>query len=309
MEQRFDEDVMDELAAESPPASADEALDSLEEMDEDGFAAEEAFTDDMQDFDAGADAELLADDNFEEGFEADVGDEFAEDYGGPNALDAMEGAIADALAADDGDEFLSRVSNIITKTASNARQGKRGVGQAHRPIRQDQLVRMANVARGLRADGADEFGALEEMLAFAEDERAVDTTAPIIAGLTINTLRPFTTRLDRASRREFLRSVSESVRTLARRHGPRGLWAAPRVVQAVYRTARHRRLSPRQLPQAMRRTTARVASNPTLVQQLTRAQPRTTSITHRRRVRTVTGVPQHLVIHGPGTVEITIRSR
>ena len=317
MEQRFDEDVMDELAAESPPASADEALDSLEEMDEDGFAAEDAFADDMQDFEAGTDAELLADDNFEEGFEADLGDEFAEDYGGANALDAMEEAIADALEADDSDEFLRRVSRGLRRAASIARQVGRGVGQVARvvgpiasaiPIPQAQLIgRVANVAGRLLADGADEFVALEDMLAFAEDEQAVDAAAPVIAGLTIRTVMPRVARLDRVSRRQLVRSVSQSARTLARRHGPRATRAVPRVVQAVQRTAQRRRMPIRQLPQAVRRTTARVASSPTLVRQLSRSQRRTTPITHQRRARTGTGVPQRLVIRGP--VEITIRSR
>lgn len=317
MEQRFDDDVMDELAAESPPASADEALDSLEEMDEDGFAAEETFTDDMQDFDAGADAEFLADDNFEEGFEADVGDEFAEDYGGPNALDAMEEAIADALDADDSDEFLRRVSSGLRRAASIARRVGRGVGQVARvvgpiasaiPIPQAQLIgRMANIAGRLLADGVDEFAALEDMLAFAEDEQAVDALAPVIAGLTIRTVMPRAARLDRTSRRQLVRSVSQSARTLARRHGPRATRAVPHLVQAVQRTAQRRRIPIRQLPQAVRRTTARVASNRTLVRQLTRSQPRTTSLMHQRRVRIGTGAPQRLVIRGP--VEITIRSR
>ena len=317
MEQRFDEDVMDELAAESPPASADEALNSLEEVDEDGFAAEDAFADDMQDFEAGTDAELLTDDGFEEGFEADVGDEFAEDYGGANALDVMEEAIADALEADDSDEFLRRVSRGIRRAASIARQVGRGVGQVARvvgpiasaiPIPQAQLIgRVANVAGRLLADGADEFVALEDMLAFAEGEGAVDAAAPVIAGLTIRTVMPRAARLDRTSRRQLVRSVSQSARTLARRYGPRGTRAVPRVVQAVQRTAQRRRMPLRQLPQAVRRTTARVASNPTLMRQLTRSQPRSTSITPQRRARTGTGVPQRLVFRGP--VEITIRSR
>ena len=317
MEQRFDEDVMDELAAESPPASADEALDSLEEVDENGFTAEDAFADDMQDFEAGTDAELLADDNFEEGFEADLGDEFAEDYGGANALDAMEEAIADALEADDSDEFLRRVSRGLRRAASIARQVGRGVGQVARvvgpiasaiPIPQAQLIgRVANIAGRLLADGADEFVALEDMLAFAEDEQAVDAAAPVIAGLTIRTVMPRTARLDRASRRQLVRSVSQSARTLARRHGPRATRAVPRVVQAVQRTAQRRRMPIRQLPQAVRRTTARVASNPALVRQLTGSQPRTAPRTPQRRVRAGTGAPQRLVLRGP--VEITIRSR
>ena len=229
----------------------------------------------------------------------------------------MEEAIADALDADDSDEFLRRLSRGIRTAASIAQRVGRGVGQVARtvgpiasaiPLPQAQLIgRVANIAGRLLADGADEFAALDEMLAFAEDEHAVDAAAPVIAGLTIRTIMPRAARLNRTTRRQLVRSVSQSTRALARRQGPQAVRAVPRVVQAVQRTAQRHRMPVQQLPQAVRRAAARVASNPNLVRRLARSPSLTTSTTRQLRVRTGAGAPQRIVISGP--VEITIRSR
>jgi hypothetical protein len=306
MEQPFEHDVMEDLADESPLSSAEDAFDEQAGMEAEGFAGEDAFSDEMHGFDAGVEADLLAEDGAEEGFEADVGDDLAEDYGE-----------ADALDADDSDEFLRRISRGVRTAASIARRVGRGVGQVARvvgpiasaiPLPQAQLIgRVANIAGRLLADGADEFAALDEMLAFAEDEHAVDAAAPVIAGLTIRTIMPRAARLNRTTRRQLVRSVSQSTRALARRQGPQSVRAVPRVVQAVQRTAQRHRMPAQQLPQAVRRATARVASNPNLVRRLARPPSLTTSTTRQLRVRTGAGAPQRIVISGP--VEITIRSR
>jgi hypothetical protein len=317
MNQPFEHDLMEDLADESPRSSAEEAFDEQADMEAEGFEGEDAFSDEMHGFDAGVEEDLLAEEGAEEGFEADAGDDLAEDYGEANPLEAMEEAIADALDADDSDEFLRRISRGIRTAASIARQVGRGVGQVARvvgpiasaiPLPQAQLIgRVANIAGRLLADGADEYAALDEMLAFAEDEHAVDAAAPVIAGLTIRTIMPRAARLHRTTRRQLVRSVSQSTRALARRQGPQSVRAVPRVVQAVQRTAQRHRMPVQQLPQAVRRATARVASNSNLVRRLARAQSPTMSTTHPLRVRAGTGAPQRIVIHGP--VEITIRGR
>jgi len=134
MDEPFEHDVMEDLIDKAPHASADEAFDEPASMEAEGVAGEDAFADEMQDFEAGAMDELLAKDGFEEGFEADVGDEFAADYGEADPLQAMEEAMADALEADDSDEFLRRVSRGIRSAANMARQVGRGVGQATRVV-------------------------------------------------------------------------------------------------------------------------------------------------------------------------------
>jgi hypothetical protein len=257
-------------------------------------------------------------DGFEDGFEDSFasGDEFAEDAS-VDAIDSMEAAIADALEAEDSDEFFRRVVQGVRRAANVARQVGRGVGQAARavapiaraiPLPQAQAIaRVANIAGRLLANGADEFAALDEMLSFAETEEAVDAAAPIIAGLTIRTIMPRTSRLNPALRRQLVRSVRQSTQALARRQGTPAIRAIPRVVQAVQRTAQRRRISPRQLPQAVRRATANVVRNPRLVSQLARATRQATAVTQSYGRGSHPGMPQRLVIRGP--VEITIRNR
>jgi len=134
MDEPFERDVMEDLIDEAPRALADEAFDEPASMEAEGFTGEDAFSDERQDFEASAMDELLAEDGFEEGFEANVGDAFAADYGETNPMQAMEEAIADALEADDSDEFLRRVSRGIRSAANMARQVGRGVGQAARVV-------------------------------------------------------------------------------------------------------------------------------------------------------------------------------
>lgn len=255
---------------------------------------------------------------FGNGFEQDFGDEFTSgdefaEGESVDSIDVMEEAIADALEAEDSDEFLRRFRQALNV----ARQVGRGIGSVARvvaPIARaiphpaaQAVSRVASVAGRLLADGADEFEALDEMLAFAEEEDAVDAAAPVIAGLTIRTMMPRAARLNRTTRRQLVRSVSQSTRTLARRQGAPAIRAIPRVVQAVQRTAQRRRVPAQQLPQAVRRATATVASNPRLISRLAQATRQASSVTRRYSTRASTGIPQRLVIRGP--VEIMIRSR
>jgi hypothetical protein len=269
--------------------------------------------------------------SYDDGFESDFGDEFANDefandgFAEDSAIDAMEAAIADALEATDSDEFFRRVVSGVRRAAQVAQRVGRTVGQVARavgpiagaiPLPQAQAVaRIANIAGRLLADGADEFEALEEMLAFAADQNAVDAAAPMIAGLTIRTMMPQAARLNPTTRRQLVRSVRQSAQTLGRRQGPQAVRAVPRVVQAVQRTAQRQRIPAQQLPQAVQRATARVAQNPRLVSQLARATRHASSMSdrqHRYSGRSQTlnvtgGRTQRLTIRGP--VEITIRSR
>jgi hypothetical protein len=253
-------------------------------------------------------------DGFEDGFEDGFGDEAEAPV---NAMDAMDAAIADAMAAEDSDEFLRRAVQGIRRAAQVARSAGRVVGQVARtvapiasaiPLPQAQAIaRVANVAGRLLADGADEFEALDELLAFAEAEDAIDAAAPMIAGLTIRTTMPRAARLNPTTRRQLVSSVRQSTQALARRQGPQAARAVPRVVQAVQRTAQRRRVPPQQLPQAVRRATATVVRNPRLVSQLARATQQASAVVQRYSTRGGGRTAQHLVIRGP--VEITIRSR
>ncbi|GAB4226200.1 MAG: hypothetical protein Kow00121_54350 [Elainellaceae cyanobacterium] len=316
MNQPFESDVMEDLASESPSSSADEFYE-FEDMSE-GF--EEDMFDEMEGFEEGDYGESFAEDEFgegfEEGFEEDLAGDYAEGYEDADALDALEDAMADALGAEDSDEFLRRLRRVV----GVARRIGRGIGQVARtvapiasaiPLPQAQAIgRIASVAGRLLADGADEFELLDEMLDLAEDEDTADAAAPMIAGLTIRTTMPRAARLPRPARQQLVRSVTQSTRTIVRRQGPQAARAVPQVVRSVQRTAQRRRVPARQIPQAIRRTTARVAASPRLTRRL--AQTRRTTSPRGRGMRMGTGrtrtrTPRRFTVSGP--VEITIRSR
>jgi len=132
---------------------------------------------------------------FDEGEEEfDEGDEFEE---GEADLDAFDEAAADALGAEDTDEFFRRLGRI-------ARRVGRGVGRVARvvapiasaiPTPWTQAIgRVAQVAGRVLADGGDEFDALEEAFDYAESEDAVDAAAPVLAALTARSRMPGITR-------------------------------------------------------------------------------------------------------------------
>mgnify|MGYP006266948593 CR=1 FL=1 len=313
MDQPFETDVMEDLAAESSFA-AEEAFDELEGMSEEGFESEDAFLDEMEGFEA-AD-EFLGEEGFEEGFEADLGDEFA-DYG-EAGFDSFEDAIADALDAEDTEEFFRRIGRIARRAVGVARQVGRGIGQVARvvgpiasaiPLPQAQAIgRIANIAGRLLADGADDFELLDELIDLADEEGAIDAAAPVIAGLTVRTVMPSATRLSRPVRRQVVRSVTQATRTIVRRQGAPAARAVPQVVRAVQRTATQRRMPARQLPQAIRRTAARVAASPQLTRRLAQTTcRRPPSRVRGRRLATAGGFPQRYSVSGP--VEIIIRRR
>jgi hypothetical protein len=139
MDQRFEGEVMQDLAAEGPAAFSEESLDGMEGAEEEGFAEEDAL-DELEAYDEGED-EALA---MEEDFEADLGDEFDE-FEAADELDAwdeLEDVMADALDAEDADEFLrsligglsglGRVAGAIGRGARAAGRVGQVVGRAAR---------------------------------------------------------------------------------------------------------------------------------------------------------------------------------
>ncbi|WP_287128675.1 hypothetical protein [Candidatus Cyanaurora vandensis] len=231
--------------------------------------------------------------------------------------DQLEAELADALDAEDTDEFLRRLRRIGRGVANVARRVGRGVGQAARvigpvasliPIPQAQLIgRLANVAGRLLADGADEFEALDEMLemALAED---VDLAAPLLSVITIRKVLPNASRLPQQNRRQLVQSVSQATRTLARRQGPQAARAVTRIVQGVQQTARQQRVPIQQLPRAIQRAASRVAQNPTLVRRLAQSPERTrgSGSCPNCGIRPNYGTQQYNL---QGPVQLTIRER
>lgn len=194
-----------------------------------------------------------------------------------DAFDLMADALADALEAEDIDEFLRRLRRI-------ARTIRRGVGQVARTVAPvvrliphpaaQAVARVAGAAGRLLADGADELEALDELVDMAEDEYFIDAAAPTMASLAIHgTIPRAVARLPRATRRQVVQTTTQTARALARQQGPQAIRALPGVVQTAQRMAQRRGVSARMLPQLIRRVGIRTARNPILLRQLLRANP------------------------------------
>jgi hypothetical protein len=138
MDQPFESDVMEDLAANSSfgDEGAFDAWDGMENEGFEGFEIEDSFGED----------ELGFEDTAEEGFlgEDEYGAELAEDFGDDYLVnsqfddwDALEEAVADALDAEDSDEFfrqlltgVSRIAGLAQRGAATAGRVARGVGRA-----------------------------------------------------------------------------------------------------------------------------------------------------------------------------------
>src|SRR6476659_4527180 len=126
---QFDNDVMDDLfydSAEGPARTAfeDEAAD---EYDDDGF---DEGDDEFLGRIGAAVGGLLSGDEFDEGDEFEA-DEYGDEY---EDIDSLEDAVADAMEAEDTDEFLRRLRRIARGAVNVARRVGRGVGQAARVV-------------------------------------------------------------------------------------------------------------------------------------------------------------------------------
>jgi hypothetical protein len=334
MDQPFESDVMEDLAANS--SFADEgAFDAWEGMESEGFEgfeAEDSFGEEQLGWeDLGGEGFLEEDD-----YEAELGEDFGDDYfsdSEANDWDALEEAVADALDAEDSDEFFRQLVGGISRVAGAARRGAttagrvaRGVGRAAqtagRVAGQVQRVagragraanplasilgQVAPLLQQYAAQGFDELDALEDLADLFADEE-LDEALPVIAGIAARTMvRPVLRRAALSSplRRQIVHSTTQVARNLVRRQGPAALRALPRIAQSVGQTAARRRLSPSRLPQAIRQTGARVAAQPRLVGQLSRPAPgmRRTSV---RPGRGRGGLPQRLRLQGPVEIMIT----
>jgi hypothetical protein len=292
---RFDADVMDDLmydAAEGPTRSA---MDEFDEYDEgEGFEEWDAGEEGDDEFigrllgglgqlvGGGGGGQFEEFEEFEEGDEFEAGEEFEEGEGyelAEDEYDAMEEAVADALDAEDADEFFRRLRRIAGGALNVARRVGRGIGQAARvvgplasmiPLPQAQLIgRIANVAGRLLADGADEFEAFDDMVD-GLDEEAIDAAAPVLAGMVVRRAVPAVARAARPVRRAVVRTVARAVRQAARRTGPQGARAVARAVTAARRVVRRRRMPPRAAAQVVRRAATAVARRPQAVRRLAR---------------------------------------
>jgi hypothetical protein len=323
VDQRFENDVMQDLSGEGPAASTDEAaFAAMAAAATDGFG-EEPLEDDMRE-DTDAAADLAAEGGFGEDADDDLDLDPGFDAAEDETQDGLEAAIAEALDAQGPEEFFARLLGSVGRLAarpargarpqkvrggrrgSGARPASRGVVSVRTGARRSLNGLMQRLGRYL-AEGIDEREAVDDLTELFVEE-GLDEALPVLGGLAARALlQPLsagrTGRIGAPLRRQLVASATKAARTLAGRAGPEALRALPRLAESIGRTAGRRDVRPAGLPQALRRTAAQIASQPALLARLIRSgskrSPTRTGLGHR--------APQHLVV--PGPVEIHILSR
>ena len=251
MSSQYQGDVMENLFDEGPEGQAHFDEDGF---DEDGFEAE-GFDEE------GFDEEGFDEDGFdEEGFDEDGFDEDAPDHG-----DAMEMAVADALDAEDADEFFGKLFKKIKSAVPSIKNVLGTVGKVAGaiPLPMTQAIGgIANTIGGMLADEADEGDAFDSMVDFAEEEDALDAAAPVIAGLALRKAAPHLRNAPVATRLQAVKAATKVVRQLAHRHGTAAVAAVPGIVHTAKRHLAARRLPASQLPGLIRKVAAHAHRNP-----------------------------------------------
>jgi len=281
----YEENLYEDLADEAEGAAdAVDEVDEYDEYDEADEVDEMEAADEMDALDEGDEMDEL--DEVDEMEAGDLGDEDIDAYEDVDSLEgddeALETAMAHALAAEDTDEFFRRVVRAVRRAAPIVGRIARTVAPVLRviphPLAQGAAT-AANLLGRLRMEGASEEEALEAMAEFAaRNPRAV----PIVAGIAARALvRRAGPALPAPVRRQAVRTVTRAARTLVRNTGPAGIRALPRVVRSVRRTAAVRRTPPTVRPRVALNTARRVAASPRLARRLTGPLPRGRAIVRR----------------------------
>jgi hypothetical protein len=337
-QQQFQNEVMHDLGAETPPSSADESFEEGNAAEGEGYQEEDALEDasleEMDLFEEGGEESFGSEGGFTDGFEEDLGAEFAAEAG--DSPQSLEDTMAEALDAGNSDEFLRLLLQGVSRAAGSAQRGATRVSQAARRTgeavtqgaarasvaagRAGRLAEQASQAqspwrfllqrlRQYRGQGFDEFDALEDMADWLADEN-LDEALPVFASMVARSvvrpvLRRSGARLSPPLRQQLLRSTVQAAQTLSQNQGPQALRVLPRIARSVAQTAARHRLNPATLPQAIRRTTAQVATRPELLRRL--LQPATPVKTQGRPAVMSGRRVRRFIIRGP--VEIMIVSR
>lgn len=156
MDEQFESEAMQDLAGETPPQAAEDIFED-DAADENGFEEgdieEDTMAEESDDFE-GSEQEYFEEDGLEEGFEEELGEEFAEeDF---DIMEELEDVMADALDAEDSDEFLGRLIAGIGSIGRIAGGVGRAAGLAGRAARASARLdragrtagRVARVVRG-----------------------------------------------------------------------------------------------------------------------------------------------------------------
>jgi len=280
---RYEESMFDDLAF-------DEADDSFDEYDE-----ADSYDEGDDGFDEGDDGFDEADpgDDYDEtpvSFDAyDEGDDGFDESEDGFDEDSFDELIAQALEAEDSDEFFGRIAKGLRGAFNAVKRAAPTIGKIARTIAPiasmipgvgTAVGSVANVVGKLMADEASEDEALD---AFAELAVRNPAARPVLAGLAARkVLGAKAAHMPLAQRRQAVRIIRAATNALVRRSGPTGVRALPRIARSVKRTAVARRTPVSARPRVLASTARRVIHrNPRLRQQLTRPLATGRRILHR----------------------------
>ena len=287
-----------------------------EGMEGDGFEAESMEAEGMEG--EGFEGEGMEAEGFEaEGMEAEGFE--GEGFEGEGA-DALDDAFAEAMDAQDEDEFLRRLRAGARRLAQVAGPTLRRIGRRTLPIAM-RLVRQAapqvggiagqeigrTVAGLLRADAMDAFA--DAAADYAEED--LDSFTRVLGGLAgrhvvRSTMPPARRRQQPQQARALGRAVGQMTtqvaQRIAQRYGAGAMPAVTRIVREVTRQVRQQGASPQAVPRMIRRIGTRVIGSPRAVRRLARPNPAARQLRVRAGVRRP-GPRQRMVgaLGGPGT--------
>jgi hypothetical protein len=233
MSDRFDDDLMEDLAEPEGPAYS--RFDDLGDLGDDL---------------------------------ADEFDDAADDF--DDAADEIDDAVAEVLQADDADEFLGGLRNVLKKIAPIVSKVAPLL-----PIPGAGIIgKAADIVSKVAADEADEMDAIDDLADLGDEFDSVDPVAPVVAGLAIKKAIPAVARLPHGARKQLVKAATAATKHVARHHGPAAARAMPAIVRHARRTAAKQGAPASALPQIVRRTAAQVARSPQLVRRMAQTSQR-----------------------------------
>lgn len=330
MDQQFDNDVMDALAAESPSSDSLEMDEGIDDFEAGGLEEFENEDDEMDPYESEGEEALISEDDFGDGMEAELSEEFAEVSTRSESADALDRAVADALREESVSRFLQRLVQGLGRTPLRTQPHQKDTPLStpttpRRTLRKREQMGTAPQAatrirtqidpvvlvlkRVLSTQPMNDHPVFNQLLDWIEETNSAEMAAPIIAGLAIRSTIPQVAQFSRSNRIQLVKGISQAIRELAQRQGNYAIRAIIPILGSVQKVARHRQLPIRELTFAIRRTARQVAANADLVHRLIRPgqqssskQKQPVAVQHQQTSRGV----QRLIVNGP--VEIIIRS-
>jgi hypothetical protein len=219
-----------------------------------------------------ADMGDLSDDLGDLGDESDefLGDILGADFGDEDAFDQIDDAVAEVLQADDADEFLGGLRNILKKVAPIVSKVAPLL-----PIPGAGLIgKAADIVSQVAADEGDEMDAIDDLADLGDSVDSVDALAPVVAGLAIKKAIPTIASLPHGARKQLVKATTAATKHVARHHGAGAARVMPAIVRHARRTAARTGAPASALPHLVRKTAAKVARSPQLVRRMANASQR-----------------------------------